>query len=78
MQHVRFLAAETALAVALVGSTITAAIWLCWALVVISMVWTFRMLALRRADIDGFPSRLMNKRAPVTHSWSLGTLKIIA
>jgi type IV secretory pathway TrbL component len=28
--------------------------WLSWALVVISMVWTFGMMALRKADIAEF------------------------
>ena len=32
----------------------TAATWLFWTLVVISMVWTFGMMALRKADIGEF------------------------
>ncbi len=36
------------------GSSPTAATWLFWTLVVISMVWTFGMMALRKADIGQF------------------------
>jgi type IV secretion system protein TrbL len=36
------------------GVITTAATWLFWTLVVISMVWTFGMMALRKADIGEF------------------------
>ncbi|EMI1269729.1 P-type conjugative transfer protein TrbL [Escherichia coli] len=42
------------------GATITTyATWLFWTLVVISMVWTFGMLALRKADIGDFFAELV-------------------
>ncbi|WP_272513611.1 P-type conjugative transfer protein TrbL, partial [Providencia sp. PROV215] len=37
-----------------VGTITDAASWLFWTLVVISMVWTFGMMALRKADIGEF------------------------
>ena len=42
------------------GTTITThATWLFWTLALISMVWTFGMLALRKADIGEFFAELI-------------------
>lgn len=46
----RFLAASSSWA----GTITDAASWLFWTLVVISMVWTFGMMALRKADLGEF------------------------
>ena len=49
------LARYSAAAASWAGVIIDAATWLFWTLVVISMVWTFGMMALRKADIGELP-----------------------
>lgn len=53
------------------GVVTSAATWLFWTLVVISMVWTFGMMALRKADIGEFFAELVRFTIFVGFFWWL-------